>query len=418
MKRIILTAIDDDHLFWFSNFIPFILSLKKTDYQGDIGVIAYNLSSEKQQVLKQNGCLVFNAPYKYPTIFLDRQWAAARIAEQFSYDEVALYDTDIWFPSNNLTVFDQIRDQQKLYCAYDISYGDFLDKCVKPEYKLTIQHRLKTLLTQHKSVWQVGVIIGHRQAWLQYRLYLDKLLLDNACFHIEYGIDTLAVCLYSIETDNIAVLSERYNCIPHSGRLRYSNLTQNGDYLLNSTFTLLGEPVEGLHIVGPHRIWGRHFYEYAYHNGEHFFNEGKKFRPKSADLQRMDLASIINYCEQLDYQSSPMLLRAVALLSETALNISFVNDELHITAGSGFQCILQNPLDSTIVISVAIQTVFGYCLPQGRFIAQRGKAPTIYRTDQWIEVSLEPQEKIVLCCYDLDVELTRAIWRLKNIKLV
>ena len=36
MKRLILTALDDNNKIWFENLIPFILSLRRTNYTGDV----------------------------------------------------------------------------------------------------------------------------------------------------------------------------------------------------------------------------------------------------------------------------------------------------------------------------------------------------------------------------------------------
>ncbi|WP_155397791.1 hypothetical protein [Haemophilus haemolyticus] len=52
MKRIILTPLDNNNTIWYDQFLPFILSLQKTDFytekKGDIGVLDYGLSLEKK----------------------------------------------------------------------------------------------------------------------------------------------------------------------------------------------------------------------------------------------------------------------------------------------------------------------------------------------------------------------------------
>lgn len=52
MKGIILTALDNNNTIWYEQFLPFILSLQKTDFytekKGDIGVLDYGLSLEKK----------------------------------------------------------------------------------------------------------------------------------------------------------------------------------------------------------------------------------------------------------------------------------------------------------------------------------------------------------------------------------
>lgn len=57
-KRIILTALNHNEKLWYEQFIPFISTLKKTDYEGDIGVIDYGITSEAKDVLAKNNVLV------------------------------------------------------------------------------------------------------------------------------------------------------------------------------------------------------------------------------------------------------------------------------------------------------------------------------------------------------------------------
>lgn len=60
MKRIVLTALNDNNKIYYDNLIPFILSIKETDYEGDIGIIDYGLSQDKKEVLKANNILLFS----------------------------------------------------------------------------------------------------------------------------------------------------------------------------------------------------------------------------------------------------------------------------------------------------------------------------------------------------------------------
>ena len=43
-------------------------------------------------------------------MLLDRHISVADIAEKYAYEQIAFYDADIWFPSQTLTIFDQIMD--------------------------------------------------------------------------------------------------------------------------------------------------------------------------------------------------------------------------------------------------------------------------------------------------------------------
>lgn len=120
MKRLILTALNDSDEIWYSCFVPFILSLRKTNYQDDIGVITYHLSQGKKEKLQENNILIFEGGKYLPDLSIDRSLTAASIAEEYHYDQIALYDADIWFPKTDLTLFDKLQNEQSLYACYDV----------------------------------------------------------------------------------------------------------------------------------------------------------------------------------------------------------------------------------------------------------------------------------------------------------
>lgn len=66
-------------------------------------------------------------------MLLDRHISVADIAEKYAYEQIAFYDADIWFPSQTLTVFDQIIHQDNLYCAYDAWRCSFLTDVISED---------------------------------------------------------------------------------------------------------------------------------------------------------------------------------------------------------------------------------------------------------------------------------------------
>lgn len=99
MKRIILTALSQNHNLWYEQFIPFIITLRKTSYVGDIGVINYGLSDEYIETLNRNNILIFSPLNAVTNLALDRHISASHIAKQFNYEQIAVFDADIWFPN-------------------------------------------------------------------------------------------------------------------------------------------------------------------------------------------------------------------------------------------------------------------------------------------------------------------------------
>jgi len=69
------------------------LILVALNYDGEIGVISYNLSDNKKEILIKNQIQVFEAFNICHNLLLDRFISTSKIAEH--YDIIALYDVDI-----------------------------------------------------------------------------------------------------------------------------------------------------------------------------------------------------------------------------------------------------------------------------------------------------------------------------------
>ena len=249
MKRIILTALDNNNTIWYEQFLPFILSLQKTDFytekKGDIGVLDYGLSLEKKAVLEKNNIFCFTPSHCYSEMLLDRHISVADIAEKYAYEQIAFYDADIWFPSQTLTIFDQIIYQDNLYCAYDAWRCSFLADVVPNEQQENEYKKLDEIESKYGYVWQAGVILGHKNAFIKYKIYTENLLLKNN-FSMKYGVDATVLNRYSSDENKVNLLPTTYNCTPVWG---VRHLIKNHHHL----FLIENEQVEGFHITRNHR---------------------------------------------------------------------------------------------------------------------------------------------------------------------
>ena len=249
MKRIILTALDNNNTIWYEQFLPFILSLQKTDFyiekKGDIGVLDYGISLEKKAVLEKNNIFCFPPSHCYSEMLLDRHISVADIAEKYAYEQIAFYDADIWFPSERLTIFDQIIYQDNLYCAYDAWRCSFLADVVPNEQQENEYKKLDEIESKYGYIWQAGVILGHKNAFIKYKNYTENLLLKNN-FSMKYGIDAAVLNRYSYDENKVSLLPTKYNCTPLWG---VKHLVKNNHHL----FLIENEQVEGFHITRNHR---------------------------------------------------------------------------------------------------------------------------------------------------------------------
>ena len=60
-------------------------------------------------------------------------------------------------------------------------------------------------------VWQVGVVLGSKKAFLNYKEYVQYQLNTNSYFNMRYGIDTSLINLYSYDKNKVSVLPTKYN---------------------------------------------------------------------------------------------------------------------------------------------------------------------------------------------------------------
>lgn len=274
MKKLILTALDDNDDIWFDCFIPFILTLKQTNYLGDIGVINYGLSENKLRVLVNQGISIFQPQLIYADLSLDRFISTAEISQQ--YDVVALYDADIWFPTKELTVFEQVLTQEHLYCSFDVIHPPFVLTNVNNNLKKSISAKFEHLISKQKYYWQAGLTIASKYAWAEYSHFIQKEM-DSKNYFLGYCIDTTLLNLYSANTNLISHLPEKYNCLPFWG-VRLDDLNKNSPI----SFMLNNELIEGLHITRYHR----ETYDFAFHKIglEFYLKKGYIFNPNLSPL--------------------------------------------------------------------------------------------------------------------------------------
>lgn len=287
MKRIILTALDNNNTIWYEQFLPFILSLQKTDFyiekKGDIGVLDYGISLEKKAVLEKNNIFCFPPSHCYSEMLLDRHISVADIAEKYAYEQIAFYDADIWFPSERLTIFDQIIYQDNLYCAYDAWRCSFLADVVPNEQQENEYKKLDEIESKYGYVWQAGVILGHKNAFIKYKNYTENLLLKNN-FSMKYGIDATVLNRYSYDENKVSLLPTKYNCTPLWG---VKHLVKNNHHL----FLIENEQVEGFHITRNHREDKLITFNGLY--PDDFYKRGKAFQTKNYILYNIIRESLV-----------------------------------------------------------------------------------------------------------------------------
>ena len=283
MKRLILTMLDNNDTIWYEQLVPFLLSLKDTDFDGDVGVISYGLTESKQQALEKFGCKVFPALNRYSELLVDRQITAAHIAETEDYDQLAMFDADIWFPAPHFSLFEQLNDDAALYCTHDIWKCTFLYDCVNEPFRAGIGEKLERIMANNGRVWQAGMIAGHKNAWKNYRTYAEKQLAQSDCFKMQYGIDATLLNLYATDKDAVRYVSRKYNALPAWG-IAQENHGQGIEFMIGD------ERVEALHVSRAHRKGGEFSYQQLFH--DNYFQRGQALHIKDYSYYRIEKESL------------------------------------------------------------------------------------------------------------------------------
>ena len=216
-------------------------------------------------------------------MLLDRHISVADIAEKYAYEQIAFYDADIWFPSQTLTIFDQIIYQDNLYCAYDAWRCSFLADVVPNEQQENEYKKLDEIESKYGYVWQAGVILGHKNAFIKYKIYTENLLLKNN-FSMKYGVDATVLNRYSYDENKVNLLPTKYNCTPVWG---VRHLIKNYHHL----FLIENEQVEGFHITRNHREDKLITFNGLY--PDDFYERGKAFQTENYILYNIIRESLV-----------------------------------------------------------------------------------------------------------------------------
>lgn len=414
MKTLIVTAIDDNNGLWYEHVIPFLLSIRQTDYQGEVGIINYGLSADKLAVLEKfdRNIRIFPAAHQYPNILIDRQVSTAHIASQYDYDAIALIDADIWFCHSHFSLFEQLLEKDKLYCAYDVWRCTFLTDCVKEHHRPEVNRQLDKLVQKQQYVWQAGVIAAYSQGWTAYLSYLNLSLKDNEKYEMVYGIDALVLNLYSSELDKVSYLPKKYNCLPAWGIYQH-----NEGYGVE--FKVDNERVEAIHVSRAHRKGG----EYSYHKlyAKSYFEQGKALRIKEYPYYRIRPESVIDF-NGTDYQPRTELNFVSAhtdgcfVVSLEQQGVFFPKNTFFIETGGISSIILKNTQPSPVKLSFCANLVLNYEPCEEIYLKIEGKE-TKLELNALRNLNIQPNSTVEFLVKELNVEGKRVRWAFHHLQL-
>ncbi len=270
-RHLVAFAIDDNRQAWYEMVIPFIVSLRATDYRGRIGVIGYGLSPEKQQRLRDNGIEV-HAGAGVGDLAWDRYISAAAVFDADpELQTLALYDADIWFPGPRFDIFDVVPDDDLLHVAPDAHFCAFVMAPLIGERRDALVHQcVQDVLDRVGHPLQAGLVVGARAPWARFAQYVreqaGRIGQDFAAIH---GLDTTFLHLWG-GLGQVRLVGCEQNFVTKWG------LHERHDF--SAVQILLehqGKPIRGLHMTGDVRFLNQ--WRYLSRDADHAIARGQAF---------------------------------------------------------------------------------------------------------------------------------------------
>lgn len=244
-ETVMMIALDDHDHAWREMLIPFVVSLRQTNYVGRIGVIAYGMSEEKLQILRDQDIDIVPAARK-TTLACDRFLSAANYVAENKIDRAALYDADVWFQPGGFDLFDQLTDPARMYAALDTWFCDFITTpIIGPNSDYLLNLARDSVFDRFGTAFQAGLIAGSREAWSHFGYFIndcfDRIGTD---FNLTFGLDTTFVNLYA-GLGNVVQVDKVYNFVSKWG------IRESIDYASNKVvLTCDGARIQALHMTG------------------------------------------------------------------------------------------------------------------------------------------------------------------------
>ncbi len=298
----ILIAVDDQEHAWREMLVPFIVSLRRTTYQGRIGVIDYGLSQDKLKVLHEQD-IVIVPPARLLPLACDRYISAANYVAEHDISHCALYDADIWFPEGDFDLFDQLLDPQRIYVAPDAWFCDFVTGSIKdgPSSQYLLDLGLHTVMQKFGTGLQAGMLAGAREAWSHFGHFIsDCIARIPQDFHLLYGTDTAFLHIYA-GLGNVLLVDKAYNHVPKWG------VRESIDYNTGRVFfTSDGLRIQAMHMTGDSRYEPR--WRYSNVCRDVMLDEGRRFLLPSDGERRFDAPLPV---DPADFDWEPLGLRMI-----------------------------------------------------------------------------------------------------------
>lgn len=276
----IFVAVNDNHRAWYEMLIPFVLSLRATDYDGRVVVLGYGLAPEKVAILEGQAIEVVAASGEWP-LPLGRYIEVARFcAAHPAIAKAALYDADLWFCSPRHDLFPLI-DGDRLHVCPDPLFCQFvISPLIGPRKDENWRLVVTEVLARYGHALQAGLVAGSARAWGDFARHVgDCVAAIGTDFQNCFGADTTFLHLWAA-TNEVVLLPRTQNFITRWG---VAEIADNG--VSHFAASPDGEAVRALHMAGNVRFFDRWRF-YGNHPGL-ALEKGRPFALTAGDLVPM-----------------------------------------------------------------------------------------------------------------------------------
>lgn len=398
----VCVAINNNDRAWYEMLVPFILSLRKTDYPGHIAVIGYGLSQQKIDILHEHCINVVVSAEK--NLAVSRYSEVARICElNPGLRKVALYDADIWFCREAFDLFDAIEGDRIFACRDPLFCTFITGSLIGPRREENVRLVADTVTHQFGGALQAGLLAGTAQAWRDFgehvRDCVERIGVD---FIDAYGLDTTILHLWAARS-RVTLLSETQNLVPKRGV--GETRADSGVPLLSCT----SGPIRGLHMTSDIRFLNCWRFlsihrDHALTSGLPFALEPDTLAPRTAIPADLALAF-----GELGFE-----VASVATEDRTTLHTFRNADGLHII-GTGNHVIELTALQTIERLVVNVMYISGAPAPvRSRFRLNDAEVVIARDASQWIAMQVPAHSSGKLIAESLPGQMCTVVWILSS----
>ena len=394
----VCVAINDNDNAWYEMLVPFLLSLRKTNYTGYVVVFGFGLSQQKIDILRANTVNVIESGET--SLAVGRYIEVTRLCDANpALRKVALYDADIWFCRHEFDVFETI-DGDNIFACRDQLFCTFItDQLIGPDKDKNMHLVADIGRERMGGAAQAGLVAGTVEAWRDFsRFVRDCFERVGTDFTLSYGLDTTILQLWAGH-GRVDRLSELQNFVTKHG------LAEVADAAGETVYHGMSGPIRGLHMTGDIRF--THRWRYFTNDPDNALEKGRDF-----ELKQTSLVACPDVPEDLraNLAVAGFSVDALAIEEGGAIHAFRVGEDLHIIGIGNHELVLR----STTRFSKLILDTMYYSNAPGPIRAKmklEEQAVTLSRNEsQWISMAMDAGTRVTLVSESLCNQGSRIIW--------